>query len=168
MAKQDLTLGVCSRGVLARGVLKAQPDWAEHGNPQVQRVWGILQSVGLDVDKVKRDMDNPRFDAILKQDAQDIAVLQVKKTPTFCVNGRLLLEHDPDTLRAMVLQEIKASYPWRLATALDSLSFGDALPGGPERGTAPARRSVRHDRKTFDMDGTKQPAAASRCGRRAA
>lgn len=81
------------------------------GNPQVQRVWGILQTVGLDVDKAKRDMDNPRFDAILKQDAQDIAVLQVKKTPTFFVNGRPLLEHNPDALRAMLLQEIKASYP---------------------------------------------------------
>ena len=92
-------------------VLKAQPDWAEHGKPQVQRVWGVLQTVGLDIDKAKRDMDNPRFDAILKQDAQDIAVLQVKKTPTFFVNGRPLLDHSPDALRAMVLQEIKASYP---------------------------------------------------------
>jgi len=92
-------------------VLKAQPDWAEHGNPQVQRVWGILQTVGLDVDKAKRDMENPRFDAILKQDAQDIAALQVTKTPTFFVNGRPLPEHNPDALRALVLQELKKGKP---------------------------------------------------------
>lgn len=92
-------------------VLKAQPDWAEHGNPQVQRVWEILQPIGLDIDKAKRDMESPRIDAILKQDMADIATLQIKKTPTFYVNGRPLLEISPDALRAMVLQEVKGSYP---------------------------------------------------------
>ena len=92
-------------------VLKAQPEWAQHGNPQVERVWDFLKDVQLDVDKAKRDMENPRLDAILKQDAQDIALLQVNKTPTFFVNGKPLLANSPDALRAMVLQEIKASYP---------------------------------------------------------
>jgi protein-disulfide isomerase len=38
-------------------------------------------------------------------------LLQVNKTPTFFVNGKPLLANSPDALRAMVLQEIKASYP---------------------------------------------------------
>lgn len=92
-------------------VLKAQPEWAAHGNPQVQRAWEILQPVGLDIEKAKRDMESPRLEAILKQDMSDVKTLKVERTPTFFVNGKPLLEPSPDGLRALVQQEIKISYP---------------------------------------------------------
>lgn len=92
-------------------VLRDQPVWAEHGNPQVQRVWESLKPIGLDVEKAKRDMESPRIAEILKLDMGDVATLKVKQTPTFFVNGKPLLESHPDALRALVQQEIKASYP---------------------------------------------------------
>ncbi len=92
-------------------VLRDQPVWAEHGNPQVQRVWESLKPIGLDVEKARRDMESPRIAEILKQDMGDVATLKVKQTPTFFVNGKPLLENHPDALRALVQQEIKASYP---------------------------------------------------------
>ena len=92
-------------------VLQSQPIWAEHGNPQIQRVWEFLKPVGLDAEKAKRDMESPRIAAILKQDMADVATLKVDKTPTFFVNGKPLLESNPNALRALVQQEIKTSYP---------------------------------------------------------
>ena len=90
--------------------MQSQPVWAEHSNPQVQRLWGFLKPVGLDIEKAKRDMENPGIVAVLKQDMRDVATLKVEKTPTFYVNGKPLLEVSEDGLRALVSQEIKASY----------------------------------------------------------
>lgn len=92
-------------------VFASQPVWAEHGNPQVQRIWEYLQPIGLDVEKAKRDMENPAIVAILKQDMADVISLKVEKTPTFYVNGHPLLNIGEEGLRALVQQEIKANYP---------------------------------------------------------
>lgn len=92
-------------------VLKAQPVWAAHDNPQVERIWESLQPVGLDMERAKRDMQNPRIAEILQQDMRDIKTLKVDRTPTFFVNGKPLLDTSPDGLRALVQQEIKVSYP---------------------------------------------------------
>ena len=92
-------------------VLQSQPVWSEHGNPQVQRIWEFLQPVGLDIEKAKLDMENPRIVSILKQDMSDVATLKVEKTPTFYVNGKLLKNFGEDNLRSLVAEELKAHYP---------------------------------------------------------
>jgi protein-disulfide isomerase len=91
--------------------LQSQPVWAEHGSPQVERIWEFLQPVGLDIEKAKRDMDNAGIAAVLKQDMSDVMALKVEKTPTFYVNGKLLLDMSESGFRALIQQEIKASYP---------------------------------------------------------
>ena len=91
-------------------VFKYQPVWAEHGNPQVERVWEFLQPIGLDVEKAKRDMQSPAIAAILAQDTADVTALKVAKTPTFFVNGKPLLVMGEQGLRDLVAQEIKATY----------------------------------------------------------
>lgn len=92
-------------------VFKSQPIWAEHGNPQVQMVWTFLKPVGLDIEKAQRDMENPSFASILKQDMDDAKALKVEKTPTFYVNGHPLSVFGEAELRALVQQEINVSYP---------------------------------------------------------
>lgn len=92
-------------------VLQHQPAWADHGNPQVERVWEILHGVGVDTERARRDMQDPRFAALLQQDMADGVRLQVDRTPTFFVNGQPLPEPHPDALRALVQQEIRRLYP---------------------------------------------------------
>lgn len=92
-------------------VLQNQPQWAEHGNPNVQLVWDYLKPVGVDIDKAKSDMESSRIASILQQDMADVATLKVDKTPTFFVNGKPLLQMNPDGLRALVQQEIQTYYP---------------------------------------------------------
>jgi protein-disulfide isomerase len=91
-------------------VLLSQPEWADHGNPQVDKIWPYLKAAGLDVDKAKADMKSPALDSLLKQDMADVAAFQVKKTPTFYVNGKPLLNFGEDALRALVRQEIAVAY----------------------------------------------------------
>ena len=88
----------------------SQPEWADHGNPQVEKIWPYLKAVGLDVDKAKADMKSPALDKLLAQDNADLTALKVQKTPTFYVNGKPLLNFGEDALRALVKQEIDAAY----------------------------------------------------------
>jgi protein-disulfide isomerase len=91
-------------------VLLSQPEWADHGNPQVEKIWPYLKAIGLDVDKAKADMKSPALDKLLEQDKTDLTALKVQKTPTFYVNGKPLLTFGEDALRALVKQEIDAVY----------------------------------------------------------
>jgi protein-disulfide isomerase len=91
-------------------VLLSQPEWADHGAPQVDKIWPYLKAVGVDVDKAKADMKSPAIENVLKQDTADVAVFQVQKTPTFYVNGKPLVNFSEDALRALVKQEIDAAY----------------------------------------------------------
>ena len=91
-------------------VLLSQPEWADHGAPQVDKIWPYLKTAGLDVEKAKTDMKSPAIESILKQDMADVAAFNVQKTPTFYVNGKPLLNFGEDALRALVKQEIDAAY----------------------------------------------------------
>lgn len=91
-------------------VFQSQPVWADHGNPQVERVWDFLQPIGLDVEKARRDMQNPAIAAILAQDMADVTALKVERTPTFYVNGKPLLVMGEKGLRDLVAQEVQAAY----------------------------------------------------------
>ncbi len=92
-------------------VLRDQPAWADHRTPQVERVWESLRSAGVDIDRARRDMQDPGFASLLKLDMADGVRLQVERTPTFYVNGRLLETGHPDALRALVRDEVRARYP---------------------------------------------------------
>ena len=91
-------------------ILANQATWAEHGRPNPQLVWDYLGGTGLDIQKAKQDLNDPRIDALLKQDAKDLAILKVSKTPSFFVNGKPLAEFGPNQLRAQVENEIRTAY----------------------------------------------------------
>ncbi len=91
-------------------VLLSQPEWADHGNPQVEKIWPYLKTVGVNVDKAKADMKSPAIESVLKQDTADVAAFQVQKTPTFYVNGKPLLNFSEDALRTLIKKEIDVTY----------------------------------------------------------
>lgn len=85
-------------------VLAAQPQWADHGRPQPERVWMFLDGTGLDVERARRDMDDPRIAALIEQDKADIEALGIRQTPTFFVNGQPLRNFGPEGLNAQVVE----------------------------------------------------------------
>ena len=89
---------------------KTQRYWASHHNPQPQRIWQFLPSAGLDLDKIKNDMNDPEITKIIQQDLADAKTLNVRKTPGFFVNGKLLPSFGYKQLQDLVESEIKEMY----------------------------------------------------------
>jgi protein-disulfide isomerase len=87
-------------------LLAAQPEWADHAQPNVQAAFKVAERAGLDLAKAVEDMQKPGPQALLQQDIEDLTALQVNKTPTFFVNGRSLPSFGPEQLAALVAQEV--------------------------------------------------------------
>ena len=91
-------------------VLAAQPLWADHRRPQPELVWTVLDNTGLDVERARREMNDPRVLSRLKQDAADIIKLNVRKTPALFINDQPLQDFSPEGLAAQVASEVWAAY----------------------------------------------------------
>ncbi len=91
-------------------VLEGQPIWADHGRPNPELVWTLLGVTGLDIERARKDMNDPKILARLKQDAADIVKLDVRKTPTLFINGKPLREFSPEGLASQVASEIRSAY----------------------------------------------------------
>jgi protein-disulfide isomerase len=87
-------------------LLRAQPEWAVHGAPNMALAWQVAAQAGLDVAPAKRQAAIERAKQVLALDVADLNAVGVEKTPTFFVNGKPLARFHPDELRQMVQQEI--------------------------------------------------------------
>jgi protein-disulfide isomerase len=90
---------------------KSQPYWASHSNPQPQRIWQFLPQAGVNVEQIRRDMNDPAIAKLIEQDLADAKTLNVRKTPGFFVNGRPLQTFGSKQLLQLVQSEIRANYP---------------------------------------------------------
>ena len=88
-----------------------QPQWASHHHPQPEKIWEFLPRAGVDVDRVHRDAQDPKFVEIIEQDLADGRTLGVRKTPQFFVNGKPLTRFGYEQLKSLVEAEIAAQYP---------------------------------------------------------
>lgn len=89
----------------------SQPYWASHHNPQPQQIWQFLPQAGLDLEQIRKDMNDPAIAKILEQDMADAKALEVRKTPGYFVNGKPLQSFGAQQLWQLVQAEIRANYP---------------------------------------------------------
>jgi protein-disulfide isomerase len=90
---------------------KSQPHWASHHNPQPQKIWQFLPQAGVDVEQIRRDMDDPAIAKLIDQDLADAKTLNVRKTPGFFVNGKPLKTFGSKQLLQLVESELSENYP---------------------------------------------------------
>ena len=83
-------------------LLAAQAQWAPHHTPQVALVWPHLEGLGLNLERVRADMNAPEIGRLIAQDLEDARTLNVTKTPEFFVNGRPLPSFGYEQLRKLV------------------------------------------------------------------
>ncbi len=88
-----------------------QAEWTQHHQVLPDRAWQLLPRVGLDMQRLVRDMEDPRVQAVVAQDLADAEALGVRKTPGFFVNGRPLEPFGVEPLAALVQAEVDAVYP---------------------------------------------------------
>ena len=84
-----------------------QPEWGNHHNPNPQVLWNYLPRLGIDIEKIKKDMEDSEIQKIIEQDTKDGLQLEVRQTPTFFVNGKPLQDFGPDYLRQAIDEALK-------------------------------------------------------------
>jgi len=90
---------------------RSQPYWAGHHNPQPEKIWQFLPAAGLDLERIRKDMNDPAIVKLIEQDLADARTLDVRKTPGFFVNGKPLQTFGSEQLLQLVRTEIDAVYP---------------------------------------------------------
>jgi len=88
-----------------------QAQWASHHQPQPDKIWPLLPTVGLDVDKLRQDMNAPEVTQVLQRDMADAELLGLRKTPSFFVNEQPLQQFGLEQLRQLVAMNVAREYP---------------------------------------------------------
>jgi len=91
-------------------VFAAQELWAPQHHPQPALVWNYIGNVGLDIPRLRQDMNTPEMDKIVEQDLAAARKLNVKATPEFFVNGKPLPTWGWEQLKSLVESELAAAY----------------------------------------------------------
>ncbi len=89
-------------------LLAEQPRWASHGAPDLARAWQIAAKAGLDLERAQKEAGALGIDAFLRQEAADVKQANVRRTPTFFVNGKPLTSFGPQQLLDLVRSEVDA------------------------------------------------------------
>lgn len=89
---------------------QTQRYWASHSNPQPKLIWKFLPRAGLDLAKIRNDMNDPEIAKLIQQDLADAKALNVRKTPGFFVNGKPLPSFGYKQLKELVESEINEYY----------------------------------------------------------
>lgn len=88
-------------------LFKYQPEWGSHHHPQPELIWKYLPEAGVNVDQIKKDMEDPQIMANLGKDIEDGKKLGVKYTPTYFINGKELKDFGLDQLREALMLEVE-------------------------------------------------------------
>ena len=83
-------------------LLATQAYWAPHHTAQIALVWQHLDGLGLDLEKLRADMNAPEIGPMIAQDLDDARTLNVTKTPEFFVNGKPLPSFGYEPLKSLV------------------------------------------------------------------
>jgi len=88
----------------------SQGYWTQHHHVSVDLLWKVLPRAGLDVERIRRDMNGAAVTEALAQDLADAKTLGVQKTPGFFVNGKPLEIFGARELQLLIERELGASY----------------------------------------------------------
>ena len=91
-------------------VFAAQSNWAPDHRPQPALVWTYIGGVGLDIPRLRQDMQSPEVENMVRQDLADAKKLNVKATPEYFVNGRPLPSFGYDQLKNLVDDALSSAY----------------------------------------------------------
>jgi len=91
-------------------LLETQPQWADHARPKPDMVWELLSGTGIDLERARTDVESPAIKAHIRRDMDDLLKLDVRRTPTFFINGKPLRDFSPEGFSKQVAEEIRHHY----------------------------------------------------------
>ena len=87
-------------------VFERQPEWATHAKEKPELLPTYMKELGLDMQAFNSSLEDPVILSKLQQDMADGRSINVNRTPTFFVNGRVLIDPNFDTLKAAIQREL--------------------------------------------------------------
>jgi len=87
-----------------------QPNWAPNHSPQPDLVLPQLGQLGLDLERLRRDIDAPDIAQNVAQDIADAKALNVTQTPEFFVNGKPMPSFGYEQLNTLVYDALAEEY----------------------------------------------------------
>jgi protein-disulfide isomerase len=87
----------------------AQDTWAPNHTAEAREAWKVAATTGLNLARARQDAASAQSSQRLTQEDEDIVALRVVQTPTFYVNGKLMVDTDAQTLLRHVGAEVKAA-----------------------------------------------------------
>lgn len=84
-----------------------QPEWGSHHHPRPELIFNYLAEIGLDMEKLRQDMNDPSLNDMIKREIEDGRELGVRGTPSFFVNGKPLEKFGYDYLRLLIIENLK-------------------------------------------------------------
>ena len=91
-------------------LLAAQSSWAPNHSADPDLVWPQLAGLGLDLERVRQDMNAPEVAQVVQQDIADAKALKVTQTPEFFVNGKPMPSFGYEQLTALVSDALAKAY----------------------------------------------------------
>ncbi|MDP2411556.1 MAG: thioredoxin domain-containing protein [Pseudolabrys sp.] len=88
-------------------LLARQPEWADHAGPDLNKAWEFARAAGLDTERARRDATSSEITRVLTQDMADVKTNNVRRTPTFFVNGKPLPSFGVQQLYNLVQSEVQ-------------------------------------------------------------
>lgn len=93
-------------------MLATQGQWTQNHTVVPERIVPAIASVGLNMDRLRIDMNSIDVKQRIERDREDAVSLMVRATPQYFVNGRELTEFGYEQLAALVRDELaKAAEP---------------------------------------------------------
>lgn len=80
----------------------AQNGWVLNHTAQADLIWPYLEPLGLDMARLKSDMNSPEIATIIARDLADAKAMNVTMTPEYFVNGKPLPSFGFEQLKALV------------------------------------------------------------------
>ncbi len=87
-------------------LLAKQSDWVRNHAANVDRAWRVLETAGLDMERLAFDLSSPEIAKLIAQDLADARTLNVTMTPQYFVNGRPLPSFGFEQLNRLVADAI--------------------------------------------------------------
>ncbi|HEX4886230.1 MAG TPA: thioredoxin domain-containing protein [Casimicrobiaceae bacterium] len=90
-------------------LLRQQDRWVHNHRASPDDALAVLGGAGIDVARIRADMQQPQVRDAVAQDVADAKALKVTKTPEYFVNGKPLPKFGLDELKTMVNGALRAS-----------------------------------------------------------
>lgn len=92
-------------------LLANQQLWVDNHRVVPERIPAAIASVGLDMERLRNDMNAMEVSQRMEVDLDDAKTLAVTKTPEYFVNGRQMSEFSLEELRKLIGEELRRAYP---------------------------------------------------------